>query len=192
MTDPPTVPDGVTAVYINYSSIEVHFADAGNQTGWTDLQTSGEINLMSIVNESQTIASTNITSGKFNGLRFNVTSAVARVPRNQLHGRILVYQEHTLYVWNPGGIVISDGQTTGAMIDMTPTVLLLGNTTDPTFAFIPAATGYTLPANSIANHPHVGDRNDYNNRVSAAIWYMTRFQLTGASLEPELCQRISG
>ncbi len=183
MTDPPTVPDGVTAVYINYSSIEVHFADAGNQTGWTDLQTSGEINLMSIVNESQTIASTNITSGKFNGLRFNVTSAVVTFQGTN-YTADLVYQEHTLYVWIPGGIVISDGQTTGAMIDMTPTVLLLGNTTDPTFAFIPAATGYTLPANSIANHPHVGDRNDYNNRVSAAIWYMTRFQLTGASLGP--------
>ncbi len=183
MTDPPTVPDGVTAVYINYSDVEVHVANAGNQTGWTDLQTSGSIDLMSIVNESQTIAATNITSGKFNGLRFNVTSAVVTF-EGVNYTADLVYQEHTLYVWIPGGIVISNGQTTGAMIDLSPTVLLLGNTTDPTFAFIPAATAYALPANSVSNHPRVGDRNDYHHGISAGIWSMTKFQLTSASLSP--------
>jgi len=183
MTDPPTVPDGVTAVYINYSSVEIHIADAGNQSGWTDLQTKGEINLMSIVNESQTIASTNISSGKFNGLRFNVTSSVVTF-QGKNYTADLVYQEHTLYVWIPGGVIISDGQTTGAMIDMTPTVLLLGNTTNPTFAFIPAATGYTLSANSIVNHPHKGDRDDYNGKVAEAIQDMIKFQLSAASLSP--------
>ncbi len=181
MTDPPTVPDGVTAVYINYSSMEVHFSQAGNQTGWTDLQTSGEIDLMSIVNESQTIASANISSGNFNGLRFNVTSAVVTFQGTN-YTADLVYQDHTLYVWIPGGIIVSDGQTTGAMIDMTPTVLLLGNTTDPTFAFIPAANGYTLAANSIANHPRVGDRNDLKSNIAVATWYTTKFEITSASL----------
>ena len=114
MTDPPTVPDGVTAVYINYSSMEVHFSQAGNQTGWTDLQTSGEIDLMSIVNESQTIASANISSGNFNGLRFNVTSAVVTFQGTN-YTADLVYQDHTLYVWIPGGIIVSDGQTTGEL-----------------------------------------------------------------------------
>jgi len=183
MTDPPTVPDGVTAVYINYSSVEIHIADAGNQSGWTDLQAKGEINLMSIVNESQTIASTNISSGKFNGMRFNVTSSVVTF-QGKNYTADLVYQEHTLYVWIPGGVIISNGQTTGAMIDMPPTVLLLGNTTNPTFAFIPAATGYMLPANSIVNHPHKGDRDDYNGKVAEAIQDMTRFQLSAASLSP--------
>ena len=183
MTDPPTVPDGVTAVYIDYSSVEIHIANAGNQTGWTDLQTSGEINLMSIINQSQTIASTNISSGKFNGMRFNVTSAVVTF-QGANYTADLVYQEHTLYVWIPGGVIITNGQTTGAMIDMTPTVLLLGNTTNPTFAFIPAARGYTLPANSIVNHPHKGDRDDYNGNVADAIQDITKFQLTAASLSP--------
>src|SRR5689334_14834462 len=59
MTDPPTVPDGTTAVYINYSNIQVHISQAGNYSGWIDLQSSGEINLMSIINTTQTIAATN-------------------------------------------------------------------------------------------------------------------------------------
>src|SRR5271169_1155520 len=70
------------------------------------------------------------------------------------------------------------------MIDLTPTVLLLGNTTNPTFAFIPAARGYTLPANSIVNHPRRGDRDDYNGKVADAIQDITKFQLTAASLSP--------
>src|SRR5579862_2303670 len=76
MTDPPTVPDGTTAVYINYSDVQVHVSQDGNNSGWTDLQSSGTINLMSILNSTQTIAAANITSGVFNGLRFNVTGAV--------------------------------------------------------------------------------------------------------------------
>ena len=185
MTDPPTVPDGVTNVYINYSDVEVHFSNAANQTGWTDLNSNGSIDLMSVVNESQTIASTNITSGRFNGLRFNVTSAVVTF-NGENYTADLVYQEHTLYVWIPGGIVVTNGQTSGAMIDLSPTVLLLGNTTDPTFAFIPAATGYTLPANSIPNHPYVGYRSGWGNGNGGQppIWWMTRFQLSSASLTP--------
>ena len=38
MTDPPTVPDGTTAVYINYSDVQVHVSGAGNATGWRQTQ----------------------------------------------------------------------------------------------------------------------------------------------------------
>ena len=44
--------------------------------------------------------------------------------------------------------------------------------------------GYTLPANSIANHPRDGDRDDYKSKVSLDIWHMTKFQLTSATLTP--------
>src|SRR5579864_8651035 len=95
MTDPPTVPDGTTAVYINYSDVQVHVSGAGNQSGWTDLQSSGSINLMSIINTTQTIAATNISSGVFNALRFNVTSAVVSFQGKNFTAD-LIYQEHTL------------------------------------------------------------------------------------------------
>ena len=76
LTDPPTVPNGVSAVYATYNDLQVHVSDAGNQSGWYDLHSSGEINLMSIVNVSQTIASTNVPSGVYNILRFNITSSI--------------------------------------------------------------------------------------------------------------------
>src|SRR5271157_1694401 len=39
MTDPPTVPSGVTAVYITYANLAIHFRDAGNDSGWHILNT---------------------------------------------------------------------------------------------------------------------------------------------------------
>jgi len=183
MTDPPTIPTGVTAVYINYSDVGVHVSNAGNQTGWTDLQSSGEINLLSVINSTQTIAATNITSGVFNALRFNVTSSVVTF-QGENYTADLVYQEHTLFVPIAGGITVSGGKTSAAVIEMTPTVLLLGNTTNPTFAFIPAAKGYTLSAQSISPHPHKGDRDDDNGRISDQIQDVTHFEIISTSLSP--------
>jgi hypothetical protein len=183
MTDPPTIPIGVTAVYINYTDVSIHVHNAGNQTGWTNLQTSGAINLLSVVNSTQTIATANISSGIFNALRFNITSAVVTF-QGQNYTADLVYQEAYLFVAIPGGISIVNGTTSGAVIDMTPTVLLLGNTTDPTFAFMPEAKGYTLAANSISIHPHTGDRTDYQGQIWTQIHEVTHFQITAVSLTP--------
>src|ERR1700691_686599 len=97
MTDPPTIPVGVTAVYMNYSNVQVHVSKAGNQTGWTDLQTSGDINLLSIVNSTQTIAAANISSGIFNALQFNITNVVITF-QGQNYTADLVYQEQYLVV----------------------------------------------------------------------------------------------
>ncbi len=184
ITEPPTIPEGVTAVYINFSDLQVHIRSAGNQSGWTNLHSSGEIDLLSVLNSTQTIAAANITNGVFNALKFNITSAVVTF-QGENYTADLVYQEHYLVVVIPGGITITNGQTSGAVIDMTPTVLLLGNTTNPAFAFLPAAKGYTLPANSVSFHPHIGDKNDYNGNIANQIHDTTHFQLSGVSLTPD-------
>lgn len=183
LTDPPTVPSGVSAVYITYANLGVHVAQAGNQSGWHSLNTSGEINLMSVINATQTIASANIQSGKFNALAFNITSATVTY-NGQNYTADLVYQEHMLIVPIIGGITVSSGQTSAAVIDLTPTVLLLGNTTNPTFAFIPAAKGYTIPAQSTESmHLRVGNRDD----IHGAPWWVSvqknsHFEVSSVSL----------
>ncbi|HYB03409.1 MAG TPA: DUF4382 domain-containing protein, partial [Nitrososphaerales archaeon] len=92
MTDPPTVPEGVTAVYITYANLAIHVSDAGNNTGWHVLDLQGQIDLMSIINSTQTIVDANVTSGNFNALAFNVTSAI--VTFNGLNYTAdLVYQQ---------------------------------------------------------------------------------------------------
>jgi len=185
MTDPPTVPEGVTAVYITYANLAIHVSDAGNNTGWHVLDLQGQIDLMSIINSTQTIVDANVTSGNFNALAFNVTSAI--VTFNGLNYTAdLVYQQHELYVPIVGGINVTQGLTSAAVIDVSPTVLLLGNTTNPTFAFIPAAVAYTIPAQSVSTlHLQTGERDSIQN----ASWWAnilknSRFEITGVTLTP--------
>jgi hypothetical protein len=184
MTDPPTVPNGTTAVYVTYSGLALHIAGAGNNSGWHILNAQGEINLMSIINVTQTIASVNIQSGLFDDLAFNITSAtVTFLGAN--YSAYLVYEDHTLLVPVLGGINVTNGHTSAAVIDLTPTVLLLGDPSDPAFAFIPAARGYTIPAQSIPQTQlqHVGQTGSLNNQS----WYQNnqpRFEITQVSLTP--------
>ncbi len=183
MTDPPTVPAGVTAVFITYSNLGIHVSGAGNNTGWHVLNLQGQIDLMSIINSTQTVARANITSGSFNALAFNVTSALVTFQGNN-YTADLVYQNHLLFVPIVGGINVTGGQTSAAVIDISPTVLLLGNQTNPAFAFLPAATAYTVPAQSVQTlHLSVGDKDDLKN----ATWWMTfqkesKFEITHVSL----------
>jgi hypothetical protein len=184
LTDPPTVPNGTTAVYVTYSGLAVHISGAGNNSGWHVLNAQGSINLMSIINVSRTIASANIQSGRFDALAFNITSATVTFMRVN-YSAYLVYEDHTLVVPVVGGITITNGQTSAAVIDLTPTILLLGDPASPAFAFIPAARGYTIPAQSIPQTKlqHVGE----NESVSNQTWYQNnqpKFEITGAALTP--------
>lgn len=184
LTDPPTVPSGVSAVYITYSDFAIHVSGAGNDSGWHLVNTQGQINLMSVINATQTVALTNVQSGTFNMLAFNITSAIVTY-NGQNYTANLVYQEHKLVVPIAGGITITSGHTSAAVIDLTPTVLLLGNTTNPSFAFIPAARGYTIPAQSTPSmHLRVGERDDIHD----ASWWTAiergHFEITSASLTP--------
>ncbi len=127
----------------------------------------------------------NVTSGNFDALAFNVTSAIVTF-QGLNYSADLVYQNHVLYVPIVGGISVSQGQTSAAVIDVSPTVLLLGNQTNPTFAFLPAATAYTVPAQSISTlHLKIGNRDNIQN----ASWWVTiqsqsRFEITGVTLMP--------
>src|SRR5271165_5576632 len=79
LTDPPIVPPGVTNVYISYSSIQVHVADAGNQDGWYLVAESGSVDLMSLLNVSLTLGSAAVQTGVFNLISFNITSAAVTI-----------------------------------------------------------------------------------------------------------------
>jgi hypothetical protein len=120
MIDPPNVPPEVTAVYINYSSIEVHVASAGNQSGWYNVTTGPQTaNLTSMIANSKLLGSTKLPSGTYNIVRFNVTSALvtvngknytASVPSGKLQAAIT------------GGVDVKPSQTSALLIDISPKV----------------------------------------------------------------------
>jgi hypothetical protein len=188
LTDPPTVPQGVTALYVNYSQVQVHVSDAGNQSGWTTLSGSGELNLMSLVNVSQTIATTSINAGIFNAIRFNITSAA--VTYNGVNYTAdMVYQENTITVPIRGGINVTAAETSTALIDLSPTVILLGTPQSPTFALLPSARAFVVPTQSIpAEAHHIGERT-LLSRWSGSSWWNScqqqyGFGVTSVTLSP--------
>ncbi len=188
LTDPPTVPDGVSNVDIDYSNLAIHVSGAGNQSGWNSLGTSGQVDLMSIINVTQTIALAKVSTGTFDAIAFNVTSATVTYQGTN-YTADLVYQEHILVAKIPGGISVNDGGTSATVIDLTPTVLLLGTPANPSFAFIPSARAYALPAQSVSVHAlqTVGDRENIEN----ANWWKSietnsQFEITNLKLTSNL------
>ena len=183
LTDPPTVPTGTSAVYITYSNLQVHVSGDGNQSGWITLGSSGTINLMGVENFSQTIASASIQKGTFNALRFNITNVL--VTYNGVNYTAdTVYGHNAFFVAIPGGISVQGAQTSAALIDLAPKILLLGTPQNPTFAFLPSGRAFVIPSAQIpAEAHHIGGR--YN--LSKSQWYAsfmagTKFGVTGVEL----------
>jgi len=89
LTDPPTVPAGTTILDLTYSNVSLHVTYPNGTAIWLPVNASGTVNLFSLVNMSQTIASTTIPSGSavdkiqftiadvdavVNGVMYNVTA----------------------------------------------------------------------------------------------------------------------
>lgn len=186
LTDPPTVPENVSAVYMQYNMVQVHIADAGNETGWYSLNGSGVVNLMGVVNVSQTIANASLPAGKFNGMRFNATQ-VTVVYNNVSYNATMINGEHTLYTWIPGGINVTAAETSAAIIDLTPTILMAGTPTNLTFIFVPASVGYVIPTASIPAESHTigGLFNLTKSPWWNSIQSLTKFGITNVVLTPD-------
>jgi hypothetical protein len=60
LTDPPTVPAGTTILNLTYSDVSLHVTYPNSTTAWIPLGASGTVNLFSLVNMSQTLASTTL------------------------------------------------------------------------------------------------------------------------------------
>ncbi len=185
LTDPPHVPDGVTKVYITYSNLAVHVSEAGNQTGWTVLQDSGSIELLSTVNVSRTISSVKIASGDYNLLRFNISSAqvtyngknyTAFVPTSRLTIPII------------GGIEVNASKPSATIINIEPTVFNVGSASNPEFIIRHVAKAFPVPSSEVSEQmEHEGARMS----LSGKAWWkhlQERFtanaQISGAALTP--------
>jgi Domain of unknown function (DUF4382) len=183
LTDPPTVPPNVTAIYVTYSNVAVHVGDAGNQTGWTNANATGTIDLMKMVNVSSTIATVKVSTGVYNALRFNVSSALVTY-NGENYTAFVPRAEFTVII--PGGIQVNSTTTAGAIIDMHPTVLNIGSRSTPEFIVETAASAFGLPPGTITK---AIERAGYTMRIDNQQWwqhinetYTANIQITSASV----------
>jgi hypothetical protein len=154
LTDPPTVPPGVTSVYISYSKMGVHVADAGNQSGWYQIASAGEIDLMSILNTSITLGSANVNSGIYNALGFNITSATVTV--NGANQSAFISNDKMI-VPIVGGLQVQSGASEAVLVDLSPTVLSIMNGSETAYVLIPNAHIYQVPQSAWKGADKVGD-----------------------------------
>ena len=185
LTDPSSIPLNVTAVYISLSDLQLHPTSLGNSSGWLDLGSAREINLLSIVNSTETVSGGNISDGSYDALRVNLTAPVVTYEGQNFSANLISHADY-LSIPIQGGITISGGQVSGALVEMTPTLLSVGNATNPSFAFFPAAKGHVLPSLGISSHPRPGNRSDYSGSLKSITRDLTHFQVNSAILNTSL------
>jgi hypothetical protein len=183
ITDPPTIPEGVTGIYVWYSNVAVHVSGAGNQSGWTETGVSGSLDLMKLVNISTTIATVKVTSGVYNALRFNITSA--QVTYESVNYTAFV-PHAMLTVKIPGGIQVNSTNKSAAIIDMHPTVVNIGSRSNPEFIVSTAACVYGVPSQSVTSQMQ---KRGFQMSLTGQGWweqineqYTANIQITSASL----------
>ena len=157
LTDPPSVPDGVTAVYISYSGIAVH-AEGFGGGGWVAVSGSGTIDTMKLVNLSQTISSGVIPSLTYDVIKMNITGASV-----EFMGKNYTVQVNSRTVTVPfvGGLKVNSSIPAAALIDIQPTILNLGTQAGPDFNMAAGARALQVPQGEVdSSVTAVGNTHD--------------------------------
>jgi len=176
------LPEGVTSVYITYSDLAVHLAESNQTHGWVEVEGQGTVDLLSLVDVSQTILSVNVESGKYNLLRFNITSAKVVYNREEYPA---VVRTGNLTVPIIGGIEVKDHEPSATIIDIYPTVFNIGGKLEPEFVISAVARAYPVPEGESDEIHHVGFKMSLGNKE---WWrrlrerFASEIEITSASL----------
>jgi len=187
LTDPPTVPAGTTVLNLTYANVSLHVTYQNETTKWLPVVASGTVNLFTLINMSQTIASTTLPNNStVDMIQFTILSVKAKVDGT-------VYNVTTLS--NQLIISIANSQkvnqTLGVLFDFQPTLVQIQaiNSTGGTvnyFVLVPSATA-TIVTNVRADHLKVGtivklEDNDKVKLIKVMQETSKKIVITSASL----------
>ena len=88
ITDPPSGNGGhsqyssnITHIYLTFTSIEIHTAGIGNtsNSGWHAMAGAGTIDLLTVLNTSQTLGTTKLITGKYDQIRMFTNTATVTI-----------------------------------------------------------------------------------------------------------------
>ncbi len=119
LTDPPNVPDGTTLLDLNYSDVSLHVTYPNGTIEWLPVGSSGKVNLLSLINMTETIASTTIPVGSaIDKIQFTIAE-VETVVKGALYN--VTALSNTLVVKVANGHV--NQALSGVLIDFNPTLV---------------------------------------------------------------------
>ena len=145
LTDPPTVPAGTTMLNLTYSGIQLHVTYPNGTIEWLPVQASGTVNLFSLINMSQTLASTAIPVGSIvDKIQFTIADVDAEV--NGATHNVTVLSSTLV-------IKVADGHVnqtlSGVLLDFHPTLVQI-QATDANgtgvdyYVLVPSATAVII------------------------------------------------
>jgi hypothetical protein len=119
LTDPPTVPAGTTQLNLTYADVALHVIYPNNTEAWLPVGASGTVNLFSLVDVTQTIASTTIPmNSTVDKVQFTIANVTAVINSQTYNVTAL---SDTFIVKVANGAV---NQTlSGVLIDFNPTLV---------------------------------------------------------------------
>jgi hypothetical protein len=105
-----------TQVYLNCSAIEIHRAQADNQSGWVKvIDKSDWINLTTTLDVNRTICYANLQAGTYNLIRLRVLDARVTVDGTYLNASVL---NGELVTPIPNDIKVNTGQTATLLMEI--------------------------------------------------------------------------
>jgi hypothetical protein len=145
LTDPPTVPAGTTVLNLTYSDVLLHVIYPNGTVEWLPVSASGTVNLFSLVNMSQTLASTTIpVNSTVDMIQFTIADVDAVVNGETCNVTAL---SSTLVIKVDDGLV---NQTfSGVLLDFNPTLVQIqatdadGNLVNY-YVLVPSATAVVV------------------------------------------------
>ncbi|MBC7090337.1 MAG: DUF4382 domain-containing protein [Nitrososphaeria archaeon] len=183
LTDPPRLAEGVTAVYINYSKIGIHYNRPNVGEGWIWTEFGGvNLNLTALDGIAQVLDSIEIENGTYiNLIRFNITGA--KVEYNGINYTAFV-RTGNLTVTIIGGLEITEGSN-GIIVDIQPTVFNMGTADEPYFILTAVSKGYPVPEEGLEelrDHMHVPG---FKFMLRDRFWWQRLRQMHASSIEIE-------
>jgi hypothetical protein len=167
LTDPPTVPAGTTQLNLTYTDVLLHVIYPNGTDEWLPVGASGTVNLFSLVNMTQTIASTTVPiNSTVDKVQFTIANVTAEVNTQTYNVTSL---SDTFVVKVANGAV--NNTLSGVLIDFNPTLVQIqasdeNDTTVYYYVLVPSANALIL--NDITSaHVKVGTliKIGENNRV---------------------------
>jgi len=139
LTDPPEVPNGTQSLNITYSNVYVHITGP-NATRWVSANTSGKLDLLTIVNISKTIGSVVIPKNTtIDMMKFNITSASISINNTAYP---VALPNSTVLVHIAGRVNASST----LLADLSPTVVtIVTNSSTPVFVMVPSVKAVIIP-----------------------------------------------
>lgn len=147
LTDPPDVPKGTTQLNLTYSEISLHVKYSDNTSSWVPVQATGKVNLLSLLNVSQTLASIVLPTGSIvDKIQFGITSVEAKI--NNVTYPVTALTDQLLILIRGNGVVT--GTISGVLLDFRPTLVQISATNSTGddvdyYVLVPSATAIVKP-----------------------------------------------